>query len=42
LGVACLVAGLALACGGVWWIERIVSSLERPPSTLRVQGGAPT
>ena len=34
LGVACLVAGLALACGGVWWIERIVSSLERPPSTL--------
>ncbi len=42
LGVACLVAGLALACGGVWWIERIVSSLERPPSTQRVQGGAPT
>jgi tight adherence protein B len=41
LGVACLTAGLALACGGVWWIERIVSSLERPPST-RVQGGVPT
>ncbi len=32
LGVACLVAGLALACGGVWWIERIVSSLEPPPT----------
>jgi tight adherence protein B len=30
VGVACLVAGLALACGGVWWIEHIVSSLERP------------
>jgi tight adherence protein B len=30
LGVACLVAGLALACGGVWWIERIVSALDGP------------
>jgi tight adherence protein B len=28
LGVACLVGGLALACCGLWWIERIVSSLE--------------
>jgi tight adherence protein B len=30
LGVACLVGGLALACGGLWWIERIVSSLDGP------------
>lgn len=30
LGVACLVAGLALACAGVWWIERIVSALDGP------------
>ena len=30
VGVACLVAGLALAAGGVWWIERIVSSLDAP------------
>ena len=42
LGVACLVGGLALACCGVWWIERIVSALDEPPSTLRVQGGAPS
>jgi tight adherence protein B len=28
LGVACLVGGLALACCGVWWIERIVSALD--------------
>jgi tight adherence protein B len=28
LGVACLAGGLALACCGVWWIERIVSALE--------------
>ncbi len=28
LGVACLVTGLALAVGGVWWIERIVSSVD--------------
>ena len=27
-GVACLVGGLALACCGVWWIERIVSALD--------------
>ena len=30
LGVTCLVAGLTLACCGVWWIERIVSALDRP------------
>jgi len=30
LGVTCLVGGLALACCGVWWIERIVSALDRP------------
>ena len=30
LGVACLVGGLALACCGVWWIERIVSALDGP------------
>ncbi|HUS22867.1 MAG TPA: hypothetical protein VMZ66_12750 [Aeromicrobium sp.] len=41
LGVTCLVAGLALACCGIWWIERIVTALDGPPSTLRVQGGAP-
>jgi tight adherence protein B len=29
IGVACLVAGLALACCGVWWIDRIVSALDR-------------
>jgi tight adherence protein B len=28
LGVACLVGGLAMACCGVWWIERIVSALD--------------
>lgn len=28
LGVACLVAGLVLACCGVWWIDRIVSALD--------------
>lgn len=28
LGVACLVAGLALACAGVWWIDRIVASVD--------------
>lgn len=28
VGVACLITGLALACAGVWWIERIVASLE--------------
>lgn len=37
-GVACLVAGLTLACCGVWWIERIVSALDHPPAP----GGAPT
>ena len=50
LGVACLVGGLALACCGVWWIERIVSALDGPPSTLLprkrevppVQRGAPS
>jgi len=31
LGVACLVGGLALACAGLWWIERIVSALDGPP-----------
>jgi len=41
LGVGCLVAGLALAGCGLWWIERIVSALG-PPSTLRVQGGTPS
>ena len=30
LGVSCLVAGLMLACGGVWWIERIVAALDGP------------
>jgi tight adherence protein B len=30
LGVACLAGGLALACCGVWWIERIVSALDGP------------
>jgi tight adherence protein B len=29
IGVACLVAGLALACCGVWWIDRIVSALDK-------------
>ena len=44
VGVACLVAGLALACCGIWWIDRIVSVLDGPPSsTLRFeQGGTPT
>jgi tight adherence protein B len=28
LGVVCLATGLALACGGVWWIERIVCSVD--------------
>jgi tight adherence protein B len=48
LGVTCLIAGLALACCGIWWIERIVSALDGPPSTVLprkrevppVQGGA--
>ncbi len=35
LGVACLVAGLALACCGVWWIDRIVSALERVDRAVR-------
>jgi tight adherence protein B len=30
LGVACLVAGLALAGCGLWWIERIVAALDGP------------
>jgi tight adherence protein B len=44
LGVACLVGGLALACGGVWWIESIVSALDGPPRAplLRKQRGAPS
>jgi tight adherence protein B len=42
LGVACLVGGLALACCGVWWIERIVSALDCSPSTPGGQGGAPS
>lgn len=28
LGIGCLVVGLALACVGVWWIERLVSEVE--------------
>ena len=28
LGVACLVTGLALACVGVWWIERLVAAVD--------------
>jgi tight adherence protein B len=28
VGVACLIAGLALACAGVWWIERLVAVVE--------------
>lgn len=28
LGVVCLATGLALACGGVWWIDRIVCSVD--------------
>jgi len=28
LGVGCLIAGLALACAGVWWIERLVAVVE--------------
>jgi tight adherence protein B len=28
LGVGCLVSGLALACAGVWWIERLVAAVE--------------
>lgn len=28
LGVACLVLGLALACLGLWWIERLVVAAE--------------
>ena len=35
LGVACLVGGLALACGGIWWIERIVSALDGPDRARR-------
>lgn len=27
-GVVCLVVGLALACAGVWWIERLVAGAE--------------
>jgi tight adherence protein B len=38
IGVACLVGGLSLACCGVWWIERIVSAVDGPSSTL----GAPS
>lgn len=28
LGAGCLVAGLTLACIGVWWIERLVAAVE--------------
>ena len=28
LGVGCLITGLALACAGVWWIERLVAAVE--------------
>ena len=27
-GVGCLIVGLALACAGVWWIERLVAAVE--------------
>lgn len=30
VGQGCLVAGVALACGGVWWIERIAGSAVEP------------
>jgi tight adherence protein B len=28
VGVGCLISGLALACAGVWWIERLVAAVE--------------
>jgi tight adherence protein B len=28
IGVACWGSGLALACVGVWWIERLVRAVE--------------
>jgi tight adherence protein B len=28
IGVGCLIVGLALACAGVWWIERLVKAVE--------------
>ncbi|WP_110180588.1 type II secretion system F family protein [Nocardioides solisilvae] len=31
VGVACLVGGLALALGGLWWIEAIAGDVERGP-----------